>query len=106
MVALDGAPLTASQRLARTTEECGSSAARRALRVRRPVGKTSERNGQNAAIAANAAGRGQGGFGLTIPGGGPYNLVHTARRPLTARLRASEAPHLCVEQGLREVVGG
>ena len=25
---------------------------------------------------------------------GPYNLAHTARRPLTARWRASEAPHL------------
>jgi len=35
---------------------------------------------------------------LTMNGARPYNLPHTARRPLTARLRASEAPHLCVDR--------
>ena len=35
---------------------------------------------------------------LTMNGAGPYNHLHSARRPLTARLRASEAPHLCVDR--------
>src|SRR3954469_22525953 len=35
---------------------------------------------------------------LTSAGARPYNLAHTARRPLTARLRASEAPHFCVDR--------
>jgi hypothetical protein len=35
---------------------------------------------------------------LTTNGAGPYNHLHSARRPLTARLRASEAPHLCVDR--------
>src|SRR6185436_20077894 len=35
---------------------------------------------------------------LTMNGAGPYNHLHSARRPLTARLRASEASYLCVER--------
>src|SRR3954467_11440336 len=33
-----------------------------------------------------------------MKGARPYNHLHSARRPLTARLRASEAPHLCVDR--------
>ena len=56
------------------------------------------KNGLNAEIAANAAARQFSGLVLTTRRDEPYNLAHTARRPLSARLRASEAPHLCVDR--------
>ena len=42
---------------------------------------------------------------LTMKVAGPYKDAHTARRPLSARLRAPEAPHFRVELISEKVSG-
>ena len=84
---------------ARTADECGSSAAHCLARAR-------VKKGLNAGIAGNGAARKKNQLMLTTTAAGPYKLAHTARRPLTARLRASEAPHLWWDRASEEVVGG